>query len=106
MIVGEPFSTRNSSSEEEIAPQFKQYPLYDFSSSNFASRISPHTYVMLHNRLTPPPKPSYTLHRKLSGCFLTCKKLDAKIRCRDPFLSIYENYFFSDERPSGNLRIS
>jgi aarF domain-containing kinase len=41
--------------------------------------------IMLNERLTPPPDESYSLHRKLSGCFLLCGHLGAQIPCADLF---------------------
>ena len=49
-------------------------------------------------RLTPPPEASYSLHRKLSGAFLACIKLRARVPCNEMFFSIYDAYKFSDER--------
>lgn len=37
---------------------------------------------MLAGRLTAPPRECYTLHRKLSGAFLSCIKLEAKVSCK------------------------
>lgn len=37
---------------------------------------------MLANRLTPPPKETYSLNRKLSGAFLLASKLAAEVDCR------------------------
>eukprot|EP00960_Hanusia_phi_P068190 766782-Hanusia_phi.AAC.5 len=40
-------------------------------------------------RLTPPPRPCYTLHRKLSGAFLSSIKLGARISCREMFYEYF-----------------
>jgi hypothetical protein len=40
-----------------------------------------------------------SLHRKLSGAFLTCRKLGAKVQCRDDFLRVYKNHQFGPELP-------
>ena len=45
-------------------------------------RVNALGIIMLKERLTPPPKEAYSLHRKLSGAFLTCIKLGASIHCR------------------------
>jgi aarF domain-containing kinase len=84
-IVGEPFSL-----------QYEQG--YDFARMDMGRRVSELARVMLRLRLTPPPKDSYTLHRKLSGCFLTCKRLEAVIPCRETFLEIYNQYRFGPEQ--------
>lgn len=47
---------------------------------------------MLRHRLTPPPDDSYSLHRKLSGAFLACIKLRARVPCRDLFYSAFESH--------------
>jgi aarF domain-containing kinase len=78
-IVGEPFHERG---------------VYDFVNTDMAGRVSRLAAVMLKFRLTPPPKEAYTLHRKLSGCFLTCKKLGAVIHCREQFMDVYRNHKF------------
>jgi len=83
-IIGEPFAS--------VEP-------YDFVKGNIAARVSTLAAVMLRDRLTPPPKEAYTLHRKLSGAFLTCRKLEAKIECRTHFMELYRNYDFGPELP-------
>jgi aarF domain-containing kinase len=84
-IVGEPFGVERP---------------YDFATANIAGRLSPLANTMLTLRLTPPPKEAYTLHRKLSGAFLTCKKLNARFPCRPDFIHLYSNYRFDSERRS------
>ncbi|ORY40164.1 ABC1-domain-containing protein [Rhizoclosmatium globosum] len=42
--------------------------------------------VMLKERLTPPPDESYSLHRSLSGSFLLCAKLGARVDCASLFV--------------------
>ncbi len=60
-------------------------------SGSTVARLIP---VMLSQRLCPPPEESYSLHRKMSGAFLLCAKLGAKINCRvffDEYRAVYRN---------------
>lgn len=78
-IVGEPFATDEP---------------YDFAAKRIPERVGKLAHVMLKERLTAPPKEAYTLHRKLSGAFLSCAKLKAAIPCRQQFMQLYDNYEF------------
>nr|KAJ3420702.1 hypothetical protein HK105_005356 [Polyrhizophydium stewartii] len=69
--------------------------VYDFrNASDITQKVRSEIPVMLRERLTPPPEESYSLHRKLSGCFLLCNKLGAQIRCRDIFQETVRSYKF------------
>lgn len=46
------------------------------------SEIREQIPVMLRHRLTPPPRETYSLNRKLSGAFLLCGRLGASVDCR------------------------
>ena len=61
---------------------FRAAGKYDFKGSDMTKRVNGLGIIMLKERLTPPPKEAYSLHRKLSGAFLTCIKLRASIHCR------------------------
>ncbi len=74
MLVGEPFARDG---------------IYDFKSEAMPKKVGNIIPTMLKYRLTAPPPVTYSLHRKLSGAFLLCYKLDAKIRCRDIFMDVY-----------------
>jgi aarF domain-containing kinase len=62
---------------------------YDFATCNMTQRNSSHIGTMLAGRLTAPPRECYTLHRKLSGAFLSCIKLEAKVSCKRMFEEHY-----------------
>lgn len=69
LTLGEPFSV----------------DIYDFSKQTITRRVKDLIPTMLKYRLTPPPDETYSLHRKLSGAFLLCAKLSAKVKCRGIF---------------------
>ncbi|CAD51273.1 ABC1 family [Plasmodium falciparum NF54] len=79
ILVGEPFKT----------------DIYDFGHRDIAKQIYNLLPKIIYNRLVPPRSEIYTLHRKLSGCYLICMKLKAKVRAAQIFNSIYQNYRFT-----------
>lgn len=81
MILGEPFALDGE---------------FDFATQDTTRRIQQLLPVMMENRLTPPPEETYSLHRKMSGAFLLCAKLRAKIQCKRLFDKCYANYKFSE----------
>lgn len=54
---------------------------------------------MLRHRLTAPPEEAYSLHRKLSGAYLACIKLRARVPCRQLFYESYDKHVFGGEPP-------
>ncbi|KAJ7067178.1 ABC1-domain-containing protein [Mycena amicta] len=51
--------------------------------------------VMIHNRLTPPPRETYSLNRKLSGAFLLASRLGATVDTRAIWEKVVSGYEFS-----------
>ncbi|KAI0083612.1 ABC1-domain-containing protein [Irpex rosettiformis] len=50
--------------------------------------------VMLQHRLTPPPRETYSLNRKLSGAFLLAARLNAEVDCYKLWNDVVQNYQF------------
>lgn len=80
MILGQIFSTNQE--------------CFDFGGQDVTTRIQALVPTIINHRLCPPPEEIYSLHRKLSGVFLLCAKLNVKINCRDMFREVYNNYKF------------
>ncbi|KAK6342167.1 hypothetical protein TWF730_001646 [Orbilia blumenaviensis] len=77
LTLAEPFS--------EGAPE-----VYDFGSQTVTERVKGFIPVMVRERLRPPPEETYSLHRKLSGAFLLCAKLESRVRARKMFEDVVE----------------
>ena len=73
LVLGEPFAFDG---------------VFDFSQERTQDKIHELIPVMLKHRLTPPPEETYSLHRKLAGCFIICSKLKAQVPARDLFLKV------------------
>lgn len=72
--------------------------VYDFGAErDMTRRVAGLGKVMLKHRLTPPPREAYSLHRKLSGAFLACMRIGARVPARDMLRGMYEEYGFGEE---------
>ncbi|XP_055854245.1 atypical kinase COQ8B, mitochondrial isoform X2 [Episyrphus balteatus] len=63
---------------------------FDFGSQNTTQRIATLVPTMVAHRLCPPPEEIYSIHRKLSGVFLLCSRLNVKMNCKPFYKEIIE----------------
>ncbi|KAK9730657.1 ABC1 atypical kinase-like domain [Popillia japonica] len=75
-----------------IGEIFKYEGEFDFSKQNATERLQNLVPTIITHRLCPPPEEIYSLHRKLSGIFLLCIKLNATVPVRKIFLDLYKKY--------------
>uniref|UniRef100_A0A7S3V0L6 ABC1 atypical kinase-like domain-containing protein n=1 Tax=Aplanochytrium stocchinoi TaxID=215587 RepID=A0A7S3V0L6_9STRA len=67
----------------EVGRPFQRDAPFDFKGSKISNQMSRHGDTFAYERLTPPPREIYSLHRKLSGAYMTCIKIGAIFPCRD-----------------------
>lgn len=67
---------------------------FDFGAQDITTRVRSELPTLLRERLTPPPEETYSLHRKLSGFFLLCTKLGARVQCGIIFKRAWDGYRF------------
>ncbi|KAH9887015.1 ABC1-domain-containing protein [Cubamyces lactineus] len=62
--------------------------------TDITAQIRAQIPVMLQHRLTPPPRETYSLNRKLSGAFLLASRLNASVDCRSLWTNVVKGYRF------------
>ena len=65
---------------------------YDFGVQSVTREVKDLIPIMLKYRLKPPPDATYSLHRKLSGAFLLCAKMKARVPCKPEFDRVMAPY--------------
>jgi hypothetical protein len=68
-----------------LAEPFQKPGFYNFTGQTITTRVKDKIPLMVQSRLTPPPEQTYSLHRKLSGVFLLCARMNAKVDCHKLF---------------------
>jgi aarF domain-containing kinase len=66
--------------------------VFDFGSQDITAKIYRTIPLMLKNRLKSPPEEVYSLHRKLSGAYLACIRMRARVDCRTIFQQLKPAY--------------
>ncbi|BEI88385.1 uncharacterized protein CcaverHIS019_0111030 [Cutaneotrichosporon cavernicola] len=80
-----------------LASPFQHEGKFHFADQTITDQVRALIPVMLQHRLTPPPAPTYSLNRKLSGAFLMCSKLGAEVDCKALWEGVTAGYEFGPE---------
>eukprot|EP00760_Papus_ankaliazontas_P027185 PhM_4_TR319/c0_g1_i1/m.64396/K08869/ADCK, ABC1; aarF domain-containing kinase len=75
-----------------IAKPFRTYGTFDFGRDSITAMLVPHVKVMIKNRICPPPMEVYSLHRRLSGAFLMCSRLGARVNVGHMWQNHFNTY--------------
>lgn len=68
-----------------LGEMFRHKGEFDFGKQETTKRIATLVPTMIAHRLCPPPEEIYSIHRKLSGVFLLCSRLNIKLDCNPIF---------------------
>ncbi|XP_042239831.1 serine-rich adhesin for platelets-like isoform X2 [Homarus americanus] len=79
-----------------LGEAFQEDKPFHFGNQDTTYRIQHLVPVMLSHRMCAPPEESYSLHRKMSGVFLLCSKLDGVVNCHSLFHEVFSSYKFGD----------
>lgn len=90
----------------EVGRPFASLTPFDFSkNADMTKRVTKQGQVMLKDRLRPPPREAYSLHRKLSGAFLMSMRIGANsVPCRALLQDLLKHYHFSDGSSLSGLK--
>ena len=81
----------------EVGRPFAAEGAHDFGANrDMTRRVAGLGKVMLKHRLTAPPEEAYSLHRKLSGCFLACMRIGARVNAREMLREAHAKYAFGE----------
>ncbi|XP_047498789.1 atypical kinase COQ8A, mitochondrial-like [Penaeus chinensis] len=75
-----------------LGEAFQDDKLFHFGAQDTTYRIQHLVPVMLSHRMCAPPEESYSLHRKMSGVFLLCARLNGQVNCRPLFDEAFDGY--------------
>ncbi|KAJ1534538.1 hypothetical protein HK096_003760 [Nowakowskiella sp. JEL0078] len=84
-LESETMTNAHVSSLMHLSLPFRTEGSFDFTNQDITAKVRELIPIMLKERLTPPPDETYSLHRKLSGAFLLCARIGARVRCADLF---------------------
>jgi len=90
--AAESFKKAHIESVSIIGEAIKAEGKFDFGQQSVTKRIQALIPAMLEHRLQPPPEEIYSLHRKLSGLFLLCTKMNVQVRCQHIFNLATKDY--------------
>ncbi|GMK57217.1 hypothetical protein CspeluHIS016_0400510 [Cutaneotrichosporon spelunceum] len=86
-----------------LASPFQHEGKYNFANQTITDKVRELIPIMLQHRLTPPPAPTYSLNRKLSGAFLMCSKLGAEVDCKALWEAVTSGYKVGPEKTGATL---